>query len=711
MNIYKITVSLIYLIFSSCGKENPNLELNRLFSDGMVLQRNSTVPIWGNAMAGENVNVKASWGIDHFTTADSNGLWKIFIETQKEGGPFNIEVGSAEEKIVISDVYLGEVWLAAGQSNMEMNFSYCCNTTDSSENELNNADYSNIRMFNVKKNYLLNPTDQIEGSWIKAEKDQIKDFSAVAYFFAKNIHNKLNIPLGIIHSSWGGSDIESWISKKSLNNLEQKGMVFNWEQKQMDEYQQSINWFSNFPSIKLPSGGFDLMLGTYTHKIDPTIQYNSFFLDKWRKLNLNDSQYAQTLNNFKDWKKISFPNNLKRIFPNDDFQGVIILKKSFEISDLSSNYVFKIDESSLGWAGEMREYDIYINGIKIWSTFGDDSNQTYHDKLGKNFKEKYKSYPFQLSLLQEFSKSLFKKGENEIGIRVYGAGEIGTMYLENDKQIINLNEDWHYRISAEEFRQTGNYSYPYLNYYLYDNDNIDFSKRPKLSSFGFSTPRSIFNGMVNPLVPYAIKGVLWYQGENNAFRHQEYESLFRTLILDWRNLWGEEFPFYYVQIAPYFNYYNTNALLREAQRKILDIPKTGMVVTLDIGEHYDIHPSNKHDVGYRLAQLALKNEYGFPIVATGPMYDSIKIKDDKAYIFFKPLESGLVLKNVKKTQFEIAGNDKKYYSARASVIKDYIQVSSSQVKKPQFVRYAWSDTASATLFNEEGFPASSFSSE
>ncbi len=131
MNIYKITVSLIYLIFSSCGKENPNLELNRLFSDGMVLQRNSTVPIWGNAMVGENVNVKASWGIDHFTTADSNGLWKIFIETQKEGGPFNIEVGSAEEKIVISDVYLGEVWLAAGQSNMEMNFSYCCNTTDS----------------------------------------------------------------------------------------------------------------------------------------------------------------------------------------------------------------------------------------------------------------------------------------------------------------------------------------------------------------------------------------------------------------------------------------------------------------------------------------------------------------------------------------------------------------------------------------------------
>ena len=185
MNIYKITVSLIYLTFFSCGKENPNLELNRLFSDGMVLQRNSTVPIWGNALAGENVNVKASWGIDHFTTADSNGLWKIFIETQKEGGPFNIEVESAEEKIVISDVYLGEVWLAAGQSNMEMNFSYCCNTTDSSENELNNADYSNIRMFNIKKNYLLNPTDQIEGSWIKAEKDQIKDFSAVAYFLQK----------------------------------------------------------------------------------------------------------------------------------------------------------------------------------------------------------------------------------------------------------------------------------------------------------------------------------------------------------------------------------------------------------------------------------------------------------------------------------------------------------------------------------------------
>ena len=709
-NVKLKSLIFVFLVISCQSKQN-YLSLNNLFTHKMVLQRNSTVPIWGKSRPNEEIDVKCSWGYSSNILSDSLGNWDSNLETPDAGGPFSIKVISDTEVVVIEDVLIGEVWLAAGQSNMEMDFNYCCNTTDSSEYELNNANYPKIRMFNVKKEYLLNPTVDIDGLWTKAEGDKIENFSAVAYFFAKKLHKELKIPIGIIHSSWGGSDIESWISKEKLLNIDGFKNKITFTANQKSQFKKSIDWFSNFESIAMPSSGFDLMLGSYTDKIDSNMNYSDFFISDWRALNLYDQVYIDEQDNFENWNKIKLPGSIKNILPSNDFQGVVILKKKFMCKESKINYKLKFDEISLGWAGELREYDIYINGKKLISTFGNKEDNNYYDKLGKDFKKQYSTYPFKLETSIPISKDKLKLGKNEIAIRFYGSGEIGEILLIGEDSLINLNGEWSYRLSAEVFKQLNEYKYPYQNYFLYNKPDIDFSKRPPINSFGFSTPRSIYNGMIHPLIPYKIKGAIWYQGENNAFRHSEYGELFKVLIEDWRDKWGMDFPFYYVQIAPYFNYYGTNSSLREVQRNTLKIPKTGMVVTLDIGENYDIHPSNKHAVSYRLASLALNNDYGYLGISSGPLFKKAEIEKDKIIVTFDYVGSGLSIRQNLRNEFEIASLNKKYFKADIKIIGETIVASSYQVQKPQFVRYGWDDTSKATLFNLEGYPASSFTSE
>ena len=207
---------IIVFVFFSCDKKSNRLSLPDLFSDGMVMQRDTTVSIWGNSKPNHVVKIVSSWGDKVTTISDFNGNWKTLLKTVHAVGPFSLIISTKEEKLKINDVLMGEVWLAAGQSNMEMNFDYCCNTTDSAEYEILNANYPNIRMFNVKKQYSLTPSKEVNGYWSKAIGDSIIDFSAVGYFFAKKLHKKMNIPIGIINSSWGGSDAESWISREKL---------------------------------------------------------------------------------------------------------------------------------------------------------------------------------------------------------------------------------------------------------------------------------------------------------------------------------------------------------------------------------------------------------------------------------------------------------------------------------------------------------------
>mgnify|MGYP000616105491 FL=1 len=222
--------------------------------------------------------------------------------------------------------------------------------------------------------------------------------------------------------------------------------------------------------------------------------------------------------------------------------------------------------------------------------------------------------------------------------------------------------------------------------------------------------------MIHPLIPYTIKGAIWYQGEENVGRSEQYKLLFSAMISDWRKRWNYNFPFYFVQIAP-FQYHgeNNTALdqsqkLREAQRRTLNIKNTGMVVTMDIANVNNIHPSNKQAVGKRLAGLALANEYGKQIVASGPLFKSIKRRGEILVVNFDEIGSGLISKGDLRG-FEIAGPDKIYKIAEANIINNTIELSASTVSNPKYARYGWSDQAVPCLFNSEGLPASSFTSE
>lgn len=217
--------------------------------------------------------------------------------------------------------------------------------------------------------------------------------------------------------------------------------------------------------------------------------------------------------------------------------------------------------------------------------------------------------------------------------------------------------------------------------------------------------------MLKPTIPFGIKGVIWYQGEANVSNYYDYSVLLDGMIRDWRSHWNDDFSFYFAQIAPFIYSKKQNSQgLRDAQRKVLNItPKTGMAILLDIGEENDIHPRNKQDVGKRLALLALKRDYGFNIIDSGPLYSKHEIKNGYIEVEFYHIGSGLIARG-ELAGFEIAGADGFFYPANAQIINNKVQLHSVSVKKPINVRYGWKNYFDATLFNIEGLPASSFSS-
>jgi sialate O-acetylesterase len=643
----------------------------------MVLQQKDSVTFWGKSSPFSKINVNTSWGEKSLTESNKKGEWELKILTPSAGGPYVIDVKTSNEKISIKDVLIGEVWLASGQSNMEMDFDYCCNTTDYSEFEMRTADFSLIRMFNVSKNMQSSPINNLDGKWIKAIKDSIVNFSATGYFFAKKLHNELKVPIGIINASLGGTDIEAWTSNEKLKTIDFMDYHLNSYEKLKIGYLESKNWFSQFQPIKLPSDVWYLFLD------DPL-----GLPESWKDIGFKDQKYINSYDLDKTkWRQISIPGIFDNVFLTNDFDGTILFKKTFNIKEINGDYSVEI--------GETIDMDFtYLNGIKIGSSLGKESRMTKSYKIDKN---------------------LLKIGLNTITIRVINqnkVGKIGQINLLNSLgNNQSLNGKWDYIVLAEIYNDLENFKWPYLSFYLYDNDNIDFSKRPNVTNLSPNSKSVLFNAMINPLVPYKIKGTIWYQGENNVVRFNEYETLFPALIEDWREKWDTNFPFYYVQIAPYEDYNGLSSSLREAQRKTLKLEKTGMVVTLDIGETNDIHPSNKHDVGYRLAGLALKNDYNKNITASGPLYKNFEVNGKEIFIDFNSIGTGLLLNSNKVSEFEIAGKNKIYHKAKAKVVGKRISLSSREVVKPMYARYAWSDVSIATLFNKEGLPASSFSTE
>ena len=639
------------------------LKISGLFSDHMVLQQQQEVNFWGEYTAGQELTISGSWGTKSSTRADANGVWKTKMTTPEAGGPYILKIVTSDSTIVIKDVLIGEVWLASGQSNMEMPVKGWPpnDVIRNSTTEIEQANYPTIRMLTVKKNLSGNPLSFINGQWITTSPETVGDFSATAYFFARKLQQELKVPIGIIHSSWGGTAAEAWTSKGFLEKL--------------GDFDETINTFNN-PEFKNSTENTENWFKQLSSQDIPVTE------EEWQKIAFSD--LAATEPNFDDsnWTSMELPGTYDQL-DSGEFDGAIWLRKEFDIKDASADYILKIMA--------IDDMDAtYINGQKVGGLAGDG----YHDVA--------REIPIPKPLLVE--------GRNTIAIRaidIGGGGSVtGPMTISNNKgAIISIEGSWKTRLVAEIFNE---------KFYAYNlKDSI--SERPSIFEFHPNLPTVLFNAMINPLVPYTIKGAIWYQGESNVGRDEQYKRLFPTMITDWRDKWGYDFPFYFVQIAPFK--YNPNPdeqvsqKLRDAQRYSLRTPKTGMVVTLDIGNPTNIHPANKQDVGKRLAFLTLANDYMKDIVSSGPLYKRIEKSSSKLIIEFDHIGGGLVAAETGLSGFEIAGLDKTYVPAIAKIIGNKVVVSSPLVASPKNVRYAWRDTSSASLFNLEGLPASSFTSE
>lgn len=480
-----------------------DVRLPKIFGDHAGLQRGKPMPVWGTADPGEKVTVE--WrGQKVSTTADRNGKWRVTLKPMPAGGPYEMVV-KGKNTVVLKDILVGEVWVCSGQSNMEWPLFLARN----GEQEVASANYPQIRLFIVPKAIADQPQEDLPGGeWRVCTPESARNFSAVGYFFARELHRALNVPVGMVESAWGGTPAESWTS----------------------------------------------------------------------------------------------------------------------LSTLETNPVLR--------------------------------------PILQNWERAVQGYP---QALQRFYQQLQAWEESAAKARAEGKPEPPRP----NRPVHPRNNPW--------------------------------------------KPAGLFNAMILPLVPYAIQGAIWYQGESNTGRAYEYRTLFPAMIQDWRKAWGQgDFPFLFVQLA---NFMATRpepgesawAELREAQLMTLKLPKTGMAVAIDIGEANDIHPRNKQDVGKRLALNALAIAYGKKVEYSGPIYTRMKREGSRIRLYFKHVDGGLTTPNGEPLKgFAIAGADRKFVWADARIEGDTVVVSSPQVAEPVAVRYAWADNPVCNLYNKAGLPASPF---
>ena len=707
-------VSLLFVLLScNLKNEESQLILPSVFSDHMVLQQKTDVVFWGRSRPNEKITIKGSWGESNTVKADDSGEWELKLPTPSAGGPFEVNVNSSYETIRYEDVLIGEVWLASGQSNMVWKLNQCEGCIDNQEEEIANANYNEIRFFNnpmdlsrtVVKSQKWRPvTSEFAGEM--EDTYSVESFSAAGYFFARELYNELSVPIGIIGSSWGGTRVEAWTSRKKLSEItslelpliSKNSISINDRdalKKYYKNYNDSIAKLNNklfgFNTINLPKLEEQPWLSNTGEKISKKIE------KKWQKLILNDEEYSKfdyDDSRWKTWQKNheapkyeDLSGRFENIFDPKDFlltNGTIWFRTEIDLNDISSDYELIYEE------GADDTDQTYFNGVLIGNTFSWSKERRY-----------------------VINKSLLKKGKNVLAIRLTDldgpGGFNGRILLKNNtsqNEILMKNFKFKHQaflinrklvvhnLNHDELIKKSNYL----------NKNI-------ARGFAVDSPEEysiLFDRILSNVLPYTIKGTIWYQGEANVTNYDEYQTLFSALIEDWRESWGYEFPFYYVQIAPFTE--EGNVGVREAQRKTLETTEnTGMAVLMDIGERDDIHPHNKQDVGKRLALLALDKDYGFNFVSSGPLYKNHEVKGNFLYVDFDSKGSGLKFING-KNGFEIAGTDNEFYPATAEIVDNKIRVYSENVRKPKNVRYGWKNWTVGTLFNKEGLPASSFSS-
>lgn len=580
-------------------------------------------------------------GLTQSVKADAAGKWMVRFTPLEAGGPHQLNVTAKSGRAGVNDILIGEVWLCSGQSNME----WPVKQADNFATERKNANFPKIRHFRVEHELALTPqVDLKTGDWQVCSPETVGDFTAVGFFFARELAQKLNVPIGLLHSSWGGSQAEGWISREGmLSNDELRPTVekfpTNWQQADsLVDYKLQKQLF-----------GADKLYPTAADEkkyLDP-----SYDLSKWRQAD----PFGQW-----DWKGMN------------GFRGQGYMARSVDIPAEMTG-----QSTTLALAENDSPSQIYVNGRLV----------------AEGTLTGVRMITVPANTWQPGTNRILIKFGNLVKLPWFGLGLQGSpsdLYVTDGGQKISLAGPW--RIMPS------------------------FAGKHEYTRFMNNLATGLYNAMIAPLVPFGMRGVLWYQGETNAGRAYQYRQTFPLLITDWRKQWNQEFPFYFVQLSSYGANQNSNqgsnwAELREAQTMTLRLPKTGMAVTTDVGNPADIHPTNKQDVGHRLALIALKQDYGQDVNHSSPMFDAVTFDGDKATVTFKHVADGLTVndKYGYLRGFEIAGEDKVFHYAKAESQGGNVVVSHPNVPKPVAVRYGWADAPEdANLFNSEGLPASPF---
>jgi len=630
--IFRISFIILIVFLPLLGRTE--VKLPRLIGNGMVLQRDVPLKIWGNASPREKVNVKFN-NQNYQTVANTKGNWEIALPSIPTGGPYEMQINN----IILKDILIGDVWLCSGQSNMELPVR---RVLDLYQHEIEKVNNTNIRQFRVplRYNFTMPESDMQAGAWVSATQQNIYDFSAVAYFFANELYQKYHVPVGLINNAIGGSPAEAWLSSEALK-----------------KYPELLK-----ESQKCAQPGY----------IDSVLNAENAYRKSWfNELNRKDkgvSAWSKENADFSSWPQISVPGYWSDKLSSQK-NGSVWFHREFTIPDslAARNAVLRL--------GRIIDSDsAFVNG-------------TFVGTISYQYPPRIYNIP----------KGLLKKGTNSITVRVISQSGKGGFVEEKPyeirigSQIIDLTGDWQFHSGAE--------------------------MQPMDSQTFFQyKPMGLFNGMINPLLNFAIKGVIWYQGESNTGRTKEYAQLFPDLIDNWRAKFNNpELPFLYVQLAnlgsaPKQPQESGWAELREVQRKMLEKPRTGMAVAIDLGEWNDIHPLNKKEVGRRLSLEAQRVAYNeTSIVSSGPRLESAEIEGNAVILTFSSVGSGLYANSVLEG-FAIAGENGRFEWANAVVIaKNKVKVWSEPVGLPQVVRYAWADNpGNVNLKNKEGLPASPF---
>jgi sialate O-acetylesterase len=635
-----------------------DVRLPALVSDGMVLQERTRVRVWGWADEGETV--KVTFRGQSAEAHAQGGKWAVMLNPLEPGGPFTLTI-SGNRTIELKDVYVGEVWVCSGQSNMEFSLAGALDARKDIESPADPL----LRMFTVARQVADTPQADVErGRWESATPQTRAAFSAVGYYFGRALRRARNVPIGVIHSSWGGTPAEAWTSRPALLQWGMPASSFQPipvpSPSAREDYERRM---AAWRAAGAPEGHFD----------DPGVADSA-------------KSWALPRTDIRDWGAVSLPQPWERVGPEMEIDGGVWFRKEIDVP--------------ARWAG--RDLDLSLGAI-------DDFDTTYFDgvKVGATGMDtpQYWETPRRYKI----PGSLVKAGRSVLAVRVWDRGGAGGFMGRADAMwlapaasqaaqrpdTLQLSGDWRFKVEARR------------------------PSRPEgPPGHDPHAPSVLYDAMIAPLLPYAIRGVAWYQGESNAGRAGQYRSLLSAMIRNWRDDWGVgAFPFLIVQLAPFMDIRAVPeesdwAELREAQLQVTQsVPNTGLVVITDAGDEKDIHPTKKMPVGERLALGARKLAYGEPITAFGPTFKSVAIAGGRAIVRFDHVGQGLEVRGDRLTGFALAGPDKKFVFADAVIRGNDVVVSSTQVPAPAYVRFGWANYPVVNLFNRDGLPASPFRSD